>query len=297
MNKKDNTFDAEMEQFAQLAENLGLALEKVISRGSERNMLGIKSEHVLFSQRLDSRTYFVQDTRYGKGQKGGIFRGTKEEQYESARFIFTHLNIPVDEISEEVLQTEHTQEAYVHQESGEVKLEEVQEGKSFVYFTRHIQGIPVWSSNLTLGLMKEKQIGFMQLHWPEIPRHVINEAHKLAQKVENGWRPDEQKGAIIESVEAGIIHSPAIGFLMDIYPVIRVISGSVDKNLSRKQVLYLDRHGINVPLPRQAILPFEPKQQERTLAKRGGISSRNLVIVAVIVIAVIIISIYYLLFG
>ncbi|MFW9789301.1 MAG: hypothetical protein ACFFE2_16175 [Candidatus Thorarchaeota archaeon] len=297
MNKEDNTFNAEMEQFAKLAQTLGLTLEKVISRGSERNLLGIKSEYVLFSRRLDSRTYFVQDTRYGNGLEGGIFRGTKEEQYESARFIFKHLNIPLNEIAEEVLQTEMTQEAYVHQESGEVKLEEVQEGKSFVYFTRQIQDIPVWSSNLTLGLMKEKQIGFMQLHWPEIPRHVIEEAHKLAQKIEAGWRPDEQKGAIIESVEAGIIHSPAIGFVMDILPVIRVVSASVDKNFSRKQVLYLDRHGIDVPLPRHAIMPFEPKQQERTLAKRGGISLRNLVIVAVIVIAAIIISIYYVLFG
>ena len=41
--------------------------------------------------------------------------------------------------------------------------------------------------------------------------------------------PPEQPDATVEAIEAGIIHSPAAGFLIDIYPAIRVIYTPVDR--------------------------------------------------------------------
>ena len=67
----------------------------------------------------------------------------------------------------------------------------------------------------------------------------------------------------MESVDAGIIHSPAVGFLMDIYPAIRVIYAPIDDRMGQKATRYVDRHGNDVPVPRQFDLPPEPATEAR----------------------------------
>ena len=47
----------------------------------------------------------------------------------------------------------------------------------------------------------------------------------------------------------GVIHSPAIGFFMDVVPVIRCVYRAKETRLGTKPVLYLDRHGERVSLP------------------------------------------------
>jgi hypothetical protein len=50
---------------------------------------------------------------------------------------------------------------------------------------------------------------------------------------------------------------------MDIYPTIRVVYSPLDKNIGRKQVLYLDRNGKSVPIPRQSGELQIKERQER----------------------------------
>jgi hypothetical protein len=97
---------------------------------------------------------------------------------------------------------------------------------------------------------------------------VLDEAHRLAHKVENHWKAPEQFGAVVEAVEAGVIHSPAIGFLMDIYPAIRAIYKPKDPRFGQKPVYFYDRHAKPVPIPRQADMPLEATQQ-RCVGNRG----------------------------
>jgi hypothetical protein len=130
-------------------------------------------------------------------------------------------------------------------------MEEPQKGKRLVRIMRVIEGLPVFSSSATFGFTRDKNIGFMEFHWPEIPERVVTEAHRLKFKVQNGWSPPPQKGAKIESIEAGILHSSALGFLLDIYPSIRVIYSSEGKKMGRKLTLYFDRHGMPIPYPRE----------------------------------------------
>jgi hypothetical protein len=253
-NREDYSEDAERRRISRIAEEVfGLRFDEIRRSGSAANMVGIQSEDLLFSQRWDSRTYFVQDTRYGMDQAAGVFEGSDEELLERARSILERLDIPRSEIGEELVLNEQIQVAQVDQ-YGTARMEEVQEGKTLARLSRQIDGLPVWSSKHILGLTKDGQLGFMQLHWPEIPSHVVTEAHKLNYQVEQGWRPPEQPDATVEAIEAGIIHSPAVGFLMDIYPAIRVIYTPVDRP-GKKPTLYLDRDGHNVPLPRQFPLP------------------------------------------
>src|SRR5881227_2284745 len=68
LNGNSNQSDAQAEELKrmdQLASTLNINLGNVTNRGAERNMIGLKSDNVLFSRRNDSRTYFVEDKRYG----------------------------------------------------------------------------------------------------------------------------------------------------------------------------------------------------------------------------------------
>ena len=139
--------------------------------------------------------------------------------------------------------------------------------------TRRIDGLPVWSSGITLGLTRNGGIGFLEAHWPEIPSTVLEEARRLAERVKEGWRPPERQGGKPESVEAGVIHSPAAGFVMDIYPAIRVIY--TDISMGKKATLYLDCHGNNLPIPRQFDKPPDLSPGPRGERQEGGGLDQN----------------------
>lgn len=257
----------ELKRLDGLAANLNLNPGQITNRGAERNMVGLKSDNLLFSQRRDSRTYFVEDKRYGEGKDYGIFQGSDAEILDRARAILQQLNIPVDEIKEAKVITEKNQTGRVDPATKKILVGEVHDGKKMANLTRQIKNIPVFSSHARIGLTRDKGIGFMEIHWPEIPSQVIGEAQRLQETVKGGWRPPEQKGAHVETVEAGIIHSPALGFVMDIYPAIRVIYAPEDKASGRKLTLYLDGNGKPVPMPRQFEKLSEPPANPRPSPK------------------------------
>jgi len=265
--KTDYSDKAELGQLKKLGEEaFGLRLDRVVQSGAEANVLGMKTQFTTFSRRLDSRTYFVHDSRYGVGRESGVFRGSDKEYFTVCRGILKSLRIPMSEIARQVLLKEQTQAARVDRESGKVNAEEVADGKYFARLTRQVEGVPVWSSLMVLGLAEKQRIGYLQLHWPEIPALVLREAHSLAHKVADGWKPPEQAGASVETVEAGIVHSPAIGFFMDMYAAIRVIYNPKSETHRQRPVYLYDRHGKPVPIPRQIEHPFKEPDPRKPLA-------------------------------
>jgi hypothetical protein len=60
----------EMSRFRDLAESLGLKFDDLIQSGSQANVIGIRSETLLFSQRLDSRTYSCRTRVMDPGRNG-----------------------------------------------------------------------------------------------------------------------------------------------------------------------------------------------------------------------------------
>lgn len=252
--------EEELEELKQLADALGLKLGKLTHSGSDANLVGLRDEHLLVSRRLDSRTYFVHDARYGMGKKAGVHSG-EEEHLAAVRRILTALQIPDSEIGDEKVVTEQTQVAQVDTDRNVLNEEPAQAGRRLAFVSRQIDGLPVWSSTVTLGLTADGVIGYLQLHWPELPQPVVREAHRLAHKVSGGWEAPRHSGTDVEKVEAGIVHSPAVGLCMDLCPAIRVIYGPGDERLRKKVVLHYDRHGKLIALPRQASLPFEESLQ------------------------------------
>jgi hypothetical protein len=231
-------------------EAFGLHFGEVVKSGSVANTMGIRTKEVLFSRRLDSRTYFVQDSRFGTGREAGCFRGTDEELLGAARKVLESIGIPSGEFGPVAVVQEHLQVASFDPVSKATKIEPPEKGDRFARIARCVGGVPVWQSSCLLGLTAGKQVGFLQLHWPEIPAVAVAEAIGLAHRLQDGWQVPACAEAVVESSEAGIVHSHAIGFVMDISAAIRVIYRPLSKGIGKKPVQYFDRHGKEVPAPR-----------------------------------------------
>jgi hypothetical protein len=229
---------------------LRLRLEPDVELRSEANVIGFRSNTLLLSRRLDSRTYFVQDLRTNR-EKVSRFKGTDQELLQYVRRIFSRLSIPVTEIAQQRVMQEQGQLAHLNRDTSKIESGKIQPGRRWANLSRQVDGIPVFSSRAVVELDGENQLRFMELHWPTIQIETLDEATRLAYKVKAGWRPPEMEGATVESVQAGILHSPALGFVMDIYPAIRVIYKPLTPGLGKKSVRYLDRNGHDIPMPRQ----------------------------------------------
>jgi hypothetical protein len=235
-------------------ETLRVPLESAEFR-SEANLIGFRSKEILFSRRTDSRTYFVQDLRPATEPEKQVYRGSDAEFLGRLREIFKGFEIPGDEIVQAKVLQEQTQEGRLDHDTGKMILEERRPGKRWAAASRRVEGLPVFSSRALLGLGADGRIDFLELHWPAIPAETLAEAHRLEFKVRQSWRPPALEAAHVESAEAGILHSPAIGFVMDFHPAIRVIYAPDEKRYGKKAVRYLDRDGRDVPIPRQFAPP------------------------------------------
>ncbi len=270
----DYSDKAELESIERLArERFHLSLGGKVERGGAANFVGLRSERILFSKRLDSRTYFVQDSEFGVGKRTGVFAGSNKELLLIAHGMLRPLDIPAAEISKEAVLQEESQVAHLDPETRRLTMEKVEAGKRYVRVSRQVEGLPIFSSHALIGVTRDKGIGFLEVHWPRIPTEVLLEAHRLAYKVKYGWRPPELKGAKVDSVEAGVVHSPALGFVMDIYPAIRVVYSPEEKQIGQKPVLYFDRDGKPVPIPREFYQPSEESKEHRP--KRGEPSEKK----------------------
>jgi hypothetical protein len=215
------------------------------------NVVGLRSQNLLFSRRLDSRTYFIQDSLYGRNKPSGVFQGSDKELQDYVGQVLKGINIPAAEIEKTSVLQQMRQSKHLDPLTGAMIKDNPQLFDRSVLVTRRIEGLPVFSSRGLIRVGANRQVGFMELHWPDIAPNIVSEAHSLDAIIKNGWLPPEKQGAKVESVEAGIIHSPAVGFVMDVQPVIRVIYAPLDSSIGKKPVGYFDRNGKEVPMPRQ----------------------------------------------
>ena len=253
------------------AEVFDLGFDQALLVQADRNVLSLASSEVCFAQRLDCRTYFVQHQQYGHDQPTGVFQGPDEEQFTFARAILQRLEISNEEIAKEEILREFGQAAQVDPLTQQViKVEPARELGNFLHVTRLVRGIPVWSSHFKMGLTAEQKIGFLELHWPIIPEAVVREAQRLAFKVCNGWKAPAITAAEVESVEAGIIHTSAVGYFFDSHAAIRAIYKSLDPNIGRKPMYHLDRHGEPILLRRTSELIREPTLDARPVRVTGN---------------------------
>ena len=267
--------DEELGLLRKLAESLGVKLDNVVRAGTQGTVLGVQSESVMLSQRTDSRTVFIHDAKFGDPANDATGQIADDEYLKLATTLLKPLQIPTKEIAERAVWKEQTQVAEFDQATGKAKMEAPVAGRRYAYFGRAIEGLPVWSSRLLLGMTADRRVGFLEAHWPEIPQKVLDEARRMAEMVKAEFKAPEKPYTTIREVQAGIIHSPAAGFVMDIYPAIRVIYESNDERFGKAGVSYLDASGKELPVPRQFDLPVEAKPEPREIGNGGVELSRS----------------------
>ena len=246
------------------SKELVLAAERIIGfkmgrpeYGSAANISGVRTKTLTYSQRHDSRTIFATDSGYGHNAKGGAWSGADKVAISTCRKVMQSAKIPSKEIAAIDVVTEMGQIAQVYSEN-ESRVQEPKLLRKFARARRAVNGIPVWSSYTCVGLNSKGVAGWLELHWPDLPPVVTAEATLLQKLVKRGVEAPHLERAKMESIEVGILHSPAIAFFMDIVPAIRVVYAIDAPPIGRKPVLYLDRHGERVRLPRDIDLANAP---------------------------------------
>ncbi len=240
----------------------GLKFDPSVQAVSERNVLSLSSKEQCFAKRLDSRTYFIETFEWARKRRP--YRGRDEEQLHFSRKLLSRLKIPDDEIAKEHILREFGQSAKLDRKTGSViQLEPSRELGNSVFVERAVQGLPVWSSHLRVELAGRAKIAWLEMHWPKIPDDVLEGAMRLAWMVKNGWQAPEVPHAKVESVEAGIVHTPAIGYFFDIHAAVRVIYAALDPGIGKKPTYHVDRHGDPVLLRSTAELLREPPLSQR----------------------------------
>lgn len=227
--------------------------------GSAANISGLRTSTHVFSARHDSRTLFGRDARYGLLEKGGVWSGDDKRVVAACKRLLRGAKIPAGEIAAIDVVREMGQVAE-RARDGEIAVAPASVLRTLARARRSVRGLPVWSSYASVGLTKKGDVGTFELHWPELPAVVVREAELLAALCGRGYKPREITGAKPESVDAGIIHSPAIGFHMDVAAVVRVVYRPIDPRMGRKVTLYLDRHGEMVTRPRDIELAKPPAE-------------------------------------
>ncbi|MFD0363675.1 hypothetical protein ACFQZZ_19680 [Nocardia sp. GCM10030253] len=253
----------ELERLTGLAELLGLRIDG--ASGIVGNTVGIRSDDLLFSQRLDSRTYFVQNSAFGTG-RGADYRGSDDALLAECDAVAARLGIPRDEVGERDIVREYAQVASYHGGTGIAAPEPAEPGVRYGRLRRRINGHPVWNSSCLLGLTSDGGIGHLLLHWPEVPATVLEEAAALADHLDGTWQDPGCEAAQLESVRAGILHSQAVGFVMEFRAAIRAVYAPVTLGIGRKPVRYLDIAGHDVTKPRNHVWDLDrllPWQGER----------------------------------
>jgi hypothetical protein len=235
--------------------------------GTAANVAGIRTKNLTFSRRLDSRTIFASDVRYGNLRKAGAWIGPDKTVVSACRRILRAVKVPAGEIAGIDVLSEMGQVAERMSED-EFRTHDAILLRKLARARRAVGTIPVWSSHATVGLTEAGELGSLEVHWPELPAAVVKEAGILQSLVGKRFDPPELPGGRPEAVEAGIIHSSAVGFFMDAIPVVRVVYLVEEIGVGRKPTLYLDRHGDPVEPPRD-IRPASPKDVDRPYQVKG----------------------------
>lgn len=229
--------------------------------GSAANVSGVRTRTRTFSRRLDSRTVFAHDARYGYGRRAGAWIGDDETVVDACRRALSALEVPDEELAGIDVVSEMGQVGE-RVDDKEFRVGDPSTLRKVARATRAVEGFPVWSSHGLVGLTESGEVGSLEIHWPELPGAAVKEAGVLGSLVGRGFEAPELAYARVEAIEVGVIHSPAVGFYLDVAPAVRVTYVGDDPDVGRKAVLFLDRHGEPVAAPRD-IDPNVPPATER----------------------------------
>jgi hypothetical protein len=244
--------EIEIEPLRALASTVGGVAFDEAEYGSRANLSGVRSGPYTFSSRRDSLTIFAVDSKYGPLGEDGAWTGADKTVLAACRRVLKAVKVPSTEVASLHVVSEFGAVAE-RTSSNEFQTKGPILQRKLARATRTVEGVPVWSSYAIVGLTVKGRIGRAEVHWPQVTQQVGKETRVLQALIERGFEAPKTTGAHVESIEVGILHSPAIGLYMDVVPTIRVVYAPDEEGIGKKPVAYLDRHGQPIELPR--VLP------------------------------------------
>src|ERR1700692_39982 len=229
---------------------------------SDHGFQAITDGTTTISYRPAGNAYFVQTGKSGRSDKS-FFRGSDEQLIERGRAMLEGLGINKNEIADTKILQQYVTEGMMNPETRRVDVKGPRKDRRSLIVRRVVDGVPVLNSRLALDLDGEGKIAALELSWPVIEPKVLEKARRLQKIAKAEFKAPERKGARIESVQVGILHSPGASFVEDQVAAIRVIYAPDDSKVGMKPVAYLDMHGRPVALPRQMIAKTEAPTGER----------------------------------
>ncbi len=228
----------------------------------DENLIALRSGPFTVAQRTDSRTYFVRNRGWGALADDGVFNGSEDVLRQRAAKILAALQIDAKELAHERVLHVFQGGGELDEATGQTKAEPWESNQSVLVAGREVDGVPVFTSRLWLGLTASGAIGRLKLHWPEIPPAVLDEARRYQALVRGGFKPPASDDEVA-SITAGIIHSSPRSRLMDMMAAIRV--EYVKAPTGKPRVEYLNAKGERIrarhdehPAPPRQTKPAQP---------------------------------------
>jgi hypothetical protein len=138
-------------------------------------------------------------------------------------------------------------------------------------FDRHVEGLPIFGSELLVGLMPNGRIGRLRWHWPKIDPDMVAEAYQLQKSVRSGdWStPEELRDPTFKILDStvGIGHSgfadPGFGALPVVRFLVRKTTDATEHPLVSTAYRYFDVNGREVRFSNFPQLPGSTIQEKK----------------------------------
>lgn len=151
-----------------------------------------------------------------------------------------------------------------------------------VAFERSVQGVPVFSSELLVGLDPDGSVGRFRMHWPQLEPKLIEEAQHLQRAIqEKKWTlPKELQNNYTEilDVRAGVGHSAFADPRFRAAAVVRVLYRKVTPEtkypLSSTGYKYFDAAGKEIVFSAFPKLPGTPAEKKEAEPSARPLASR-----------------------
>ncbi|HXI86473.1 MAG TPA: hypothetical protein VNH64_03370 [Parvularculaceae bacterium] len=231
------------------AKAFGIKWRRKTVAAADRGFQVVTDNVMTISYRPSGNAYFVQDLARPMGKDPG-FQGSDDQIIGRGKEILKAVGANLDEIADAKILQQYTQLAEIDA-SGRPNVQEPKADRRTLLMTRAAKGVPIWSSRFMLDLNRDGSVAALEIVWPQLSPEVMKEALEMQKVAAGDFRPPKIPYAKVESVEAGILHSPAASFVDDQTAAIRVIYQPTDPSVGKKAVSYLKLDGSPVAMPRQ----------------------------------------------
>ena len=231
---------------------------------SERGVRAITDRETTLTARPDFLGYIVHSKPAIEAKGAKPFGGSDGALRDRGLKMLAAAGAERAEILEARVLQQYTQAGQHDPRAGRTVLGKPTKDRRTLLVTRKVAEVPVISSHLRLDLDRAGAIALMELSWPVIPPHVIEEAKRFREAATRDFKAPPMEGAVVESAEAVILHSPVASFHDDVAAAIRVIYRPEREGVGKKAVRYVDAEGRDIAMPRET----DPLREER-LQRKG----------------------------